>query len=497
MEKDMGKSHISRTRPTPLLLSNKKPQIKTKLEALDAVVDDLEASVKRGIDVMDTQMLCTLLETFFNMDAVEHGIRVHRLIPPKILRKNVGVASKLVRLYAFNGLIEEAHEVFDGMSKRDESAFVWNSLISGYAELGQYEDALALYFQMEEVGVELDRFTFPRALKACSGIGLVQVGEEIHRHVVRYGFHGDVFVLNALVAMYAKCGDIVKARRVFDKISIKDLVSWNSMITGYFHHGLLQEAMSIFRRMLEAGLDPDEVSVSSILKGVSSVRIGGQIHGWILRHGLERILTINNALISFYSYHGKLEQARWLFSHMAEKDIVGSWNSIISADPNNALIYFQQMQDNDVVPDRITFLSLLSACGNLGFVRDGDRLFLLMREKYGIVPSMEHYACMVNLYGRAGLIDKAYEIVTRRRRMEFEAGSSSTMWGALLYTCCLHGNADIGEIAAKKLFELEPDNEHNYQLLMKIYEGLGRFGDVEMVRKMMADRGLDSSLMYR
>ena len=155
----------------------------------------------------------------------------------------------MLRLYASNGCVEEAHQLFDEMPNRDESAFVWNSLISGYAELGMFEDALALYFQMEEEGVEPDKYTFPRALMAFSGIGSIRVGEELHRHVVRCGFYNDVYVLNALVDMYAKCGDIVKSRNVFDTIRSKDLVSWNSMILGYIHHGLLAKAMEIFHNI--------------------------------------------------------------------------------------------------------------------------------------------------------------------------------------------------------------------------------------------------------
>ncbi|GAB4858746.1 Pentatricopeptide repeat-containing protein At4g25270, chloroplastic, partial [Ancistrocladus abbreviatus] len=475
--------------PTPLLLTNQKPQIETKLQALDAVVNDLEASVKNGVNVIDTGTFSSLLETCFRLHAINHGIRIHRLIPPKILRKNVGVASKLLRLYASNGRIEEAHQVFDHMSRRDKSAFVWNSLISGYADLGRYEDAVALYFQMEEEGVEPDRFTFPRALKACGGIGSIHVGEEIHRHVVRYGFLNDVFVQNALVGMYAKCGDIVKARKVFDKIVSMDLVSWNSMIAAYIHHGILAEAIDVLLHMLEAGFEPDEITLSSILKGDSSLRLGGQIHGWVLRRGVQWSLLIANSLIAFYSYHGKLDQACWLFSHMPGKDVV-SWNSIISAHCKRpkALTYFQQMQQESIQPDSVTFLSVLSACANLGFVSAGEHFFSLMREEYEIVPNEEHYACMVNLYGRAGLIDKAYEIVTRKVELE----ADPAVWGALLYASYLHNNIDIGEVAAQKLFELEPDNGHNFELLMKIYESLGRTDDMETVRKMMVDRGLGS-----
>ncbi|KAE8022411.1 hypothetical protein FH972_008213 [Carpinus fangiana] len=488
IQQNKGTSSLSfpKSTPTPLLISQK-PYTQTKIQALDAVVDDLEASVEKGLKI-DTEIFSSLLETCYHLQAIEHGIRIHRVIPANLLRRNVGLSSKLLRFYALCGHVDEAHQVFDQMAKRDESAFPWNSLISGYAELGLYEDAMALYFQMEEDGVEPDSFTFPRVLKACGGIGSIRVGEEVHRHVVRSGFANDGFVLNALVDMYAKCGDIVKARKVFDKIAFRDLISWNAMLTGYIRHGLLVEALDILGQMLKQGYEPDSVAISTILTSLSSLKLALHIHGWVLRRGFEWNLSISNSLIAVYSNHGKLDQARWLFDQMPERDVV-SWNSIISAHSRDlkVLTYFEQMENAGALPDSITFVSMLSACAHLGLVKDGERMYSVMRGKYGISPIMEHYACMVNLYGRAGLIKEAYAIIVET--MEFEAGP--TVWGALLYACFLHGNVDIGEIAAERLFELELDNEHNYELLMKIYRNAGRLADVERVRVVMVERGLD------
>ncbi|KAF2315785.1 hypothetical protein GH714_040323 [Hevea brasiliensis] len=347
--------------PTPLLI-NHKPHTQTKLQALDNVVKDLEYSIGKGIKI-DTQIFSSLLETCYQLNAIGHGIRIHQLIPNTLLRKNTGIASKLVRLYASCGHMDEAHKLFDEMANRDESAFAWNSVIAGYTELGLYEDAIALYFQMEEEGVEPDQFTFPRVLKAFGGLGLIQVGEAVHRDLVRLGFANNGYALNALVDMYAKCGDIVKARRIFDNIACKVSVSWNSMLTGYVRHGLLVEALHTFRRMLQDGVELDSLAISSILANVSSPQLGIQIHGWIIRRGMEWDLSIANSLIFMYSSNGKLDQARWLFDHMPERDVV-SWNSIISAhckDPE-VLSYFERMEKDVVLPDNITFVSILSAC---------------------------------------------------------------------------------------------------------------------------------------
>ncbi|KAI5670252.1 hypothetical protein M9H77_10616 [Catharanthus roseus] len=474
--------------PTPLLI-DQTSYPRTKLQALESVISKLETSIKDEIYVNDTRIFATLLETCFELQSYDHVIRIHRLIPEKILAKNVGVSSKLIRLYASDGHLELAHQLFDEMPQRNASAFPWNSLIAGYTEKGLYEDALALYFQMVEEDVEPDQHTFPRVLKACGGIGFIGVGKEIHRHVIRCGLGDDGFVLNALVDMYAKCGDIVKARKVFDRIMNKDLVSWNSMLIGCIRHELLGEAFIIFQRMVHEGFLPDSITLSAVLTCMSSVRLGTQIHGWILRHGLDSNLSIANSLICFYSSCNRLEQVDYLFEHMPEKDVI-SWNSVIASHSKDrkALEYFQQLVNANVLPDAITFVSLLSACAHLGEVEYGERFFRMMRDKYKIKVQMEHYACMVNVYGREGRIDEAYELI-KTKMGDFEAGPS--VWGALLYSCYLHSNANIGEIAAKALFGLEPDNEHNFELLMNIYYNVGRLADVQKIKEMMAIRGLD------
>nr|XP_043631680.1 pentatricopeptide repeat-containing protein At4g25270, chloroplastic [Erigeron canadensis] len=478
---------LPKSSPTQLVI-NQSPYPQTKLQALDKVVKELETSVKNGINIDDPHIFSSLLETCFHLDAVKQGIRIHHLIPEKLLRRNVGVSSKLLRLYATNGYIEEAHQVFDYMSERKSYAFAWNSLISGYSEMGMFEDALALYFQMVEEGVEPDNFTFPRVLKACGGMGLIHVGQEVHREIVRRGYANDLFVLNGLVDMYSKCGDIMRASKVFNKIAEKDLVSWNSMLTGYVKHGLLFDALVVFRRMMLDGYEPDSISISTILMAGLSLKLVAQIHGWVIRKGNEWNLPIVNSLIFVYSNHGRLDKARQVFDQMPERDLV-SWNTIISVHNKhpNALEYFKCMLSANISPDAITFVSVLTACAHLRLVKDGERLFSTMTAEYEIVPSMEHYACLVNVYGRAGLITEAYKVIVER--MQFAAGP--TVWGALLHACYVHGNVEHGEIAAEKLFELEPDNDHNFKLLMQIYGKAGRMQDTERVKMMMVSRGFD------
>ncbi|PKA46569.1 Pentatricopeptide repeat-containing protein [Apostasia shenzhenica] len=477
--------------PTPLLISSS-PSSENRDEALDRILLDLHSTLARGVRV-DASTFSSLLELCFRAGPCHRRVVfLNRLIPVSLLRSSVDLSSKLIRLYASCGLVEKAHHLFDVFPRRHKSsAFPWNALISGYAEVALYEDAMALYHQMEEEGIEPDSFTFPRVLKACAGVGSLPHGEAVHRHLVRSGFAGDHFALNALVDMYAKCGDIARARGVFDKLAGGgDPVAWNSMLNGYVRHALFPEAIHTFRRMLAARVEPDTVTVSSIISACArakTIKLSLELHAWVLRRGLDRLLSVANSLISLYSELGRSSLARCIFYSMPEKDLV-SWNAIIAAHRRDrrVIAVFRQMEDSGVSPDHITFVSLLSACANLGLVEDGRKVFDKMTEKYGIRRGVEHYSCMVKLLGMAGLVEEAFELV--EKTMPFNGGP--TVWGALLSACSVQGNAIIGEVAAERLFELEPENGHNFELLRKIYRDAGRMGDEERVGKMMRERGL-------
>ncbi|KAF3335162.1 pentatricopeptide repeat-containing protein [Carex littledalei] len=468
--------------PTPLLPSSLQL---THDQFVESAIVHLESTSDHIAD--DPQFI---LSIFRHVRRPSHVKRLRQVIPLYLLRREASIFSGLVKLYCDHGFVRNAHHLFDQMPERHKSnTFLWNCLISGYTQLGLNEEAMALYHQMEEDGVPPDRFTFPQVIKACVGIRLVSLCQAIHRHVIRSGFGNDVYVLNALLDMYAKCGDIVAARKVFEVNSEKDLISWNSMLVCYTQHGLLREATTILRGMLDAGFKPDSITISTLISGFSqnsSTKSGLEIHAWAIRHGLSGSISVGNSLIGLYSKMRKLPLAREIFELMPKKDLF-TWNAIISAHRLDKQIFtlFNRMIDSGVRPDKVTFISLLSSCAKLGLVNDGKRLFNEMQGKYNIKPNKEHYSCMVNMLGKAGRIKEAYEVV---QRMPFAAGP--TVWGALLYACSVHGDMEVGEVAAKKLFDLEPDNEHNFELMARIYRKAGRLDRVERIKRMMLDRGL-------
>ncbi|CAN6486411.1 unnamed protein product [Victoria cruziana] len=490
---------LTKTSPAPTPLLHRGSQTMTRLQMLDQTIKDVQDSIEKGVRV-GPDIFSSLLEACSQMSAFEQGIQVHRLIPPRLLRKFPSLSAKLLRLYAVCGLLEEAHALFDEMAQ--PPVFAWNSLISGYVGQGQYEDAMALYYQMGEMGVEPDNFTFPRVLKACAGIGSLQRGEDVHRHIIRCGYGGDRFIMNALIDMYAKCGEIIKARRLFEKMPERDIITWNTMLVGYIRHGCLDYAASVIRLMVAEGFEADTVGISAVLSGCASASrsyglwMGTQIHGRAIRQGNDLELSVSNSLIDMYAKLGCISRARAVFDRLREKNVV-SWNSIIYAysrkDAEQAVALFKSMVEYGIAPDSITFVALLSACvgespSSRCLVDEGLYFFNLMLERYGIQPRIEHYACMVNLLGRAGFIDEAYKMIIEQMQPSFEPGPS--IWGALLFACSIHGNVDVGEVAADILFELEPDNLENFSLLLQIYCGAERWDDAERVRKMIRERGL-------
>ncbi|KAJ3687448.1 hypothetical protein LUZ61_016612 [Rhynchospora tenuis] len=474
--------------PTPLLPPSSRPSSSSlsPYQFIETAIAHLESSSQHLSH--DPSLLLSILR---HVTLPSHIRRLRQLIPLFLLRRHASLFAELVQLYCSHGLVRNAHHLFDQMPERHKSnVFIWNCLISGYAELGLYDEAVALYYQMEEDGIPPDRFTFPRVLKACAGIRSVPLGQDIHRHVVRSGFGNDVYSLNALVDMYVKCGDIQAARKVFDVISERDLISWNSMLVGYSRRGLWREVAWVLRGMLDAGFKPDSITISTLISGFSqssSTKFGLALHAWAIRHALIGNLSVGNSLIGFYSKINKLALARKVFESMPRKDLF-TWNAIISAHRLDRQIFdlFEQMIQSGIKPDKVTFISLLSSCADLGLVVDGKRLFNEMQRKYNIRPEKEHCGCMVNMLGKAGRVKEAYDII---RSMPSTAGPAA--WGSLLYACSVHGNVEVGEVAAEKLFDLEPDNEHNFELMKRVYRKAGRVEGVERIERMMLDRGFE------
>lgn len=301
-----------------------------------------------------------------------------------------------------------------------------------------------------------------------------------------------VVSLTAMIRCYVKHGELDKARVLFEEIEERDVVCWNVMLDGYTRHGFPNDALLLFRQMLVAKVKPNEVTVLSVIAAcgqLGALESGRWLHSYIENNGIEGNVRVCTALIDMYSKCGSLEDARLVFDRIKDKDVV-VWNSMIlgyaiHGFSRDALQLFNEMYMIGHRPTNVTFIAILSACGHSGLVREGWSFFHSMKDEYEMEPKIEHYGCMVNLLGRAGHLEEAYDLV---KNMKIEP--DSVLLGALLGACRLHGNIALGEEIAEFMVGKKLANSGTYILLSNIYAATGNWDGVARVRTLMKDSGV-------
>ncbi|KAI5056146.1 hypothetical protein GOP47_0029667 [Adiantum capillus-veneris] len=373
------------------------------------------------------------------------------------LGENIFVGSAIVNMYAKCGALATSRRVFDELPVRN--AVSWNALIMGYAQHGLGKEALSCFDEMKHEGVFPNMVTFLGFLKACGSIGAAEKGKEAHDEMVRAGLLDRSVVLGtALLDMYVKCGELVRAQEVFDELPLRNAISWTVLITGYCQHGHGHKALVCFDRMKRSGLSPDAVTFSCILKACGSIgatKKGAEIHEEILRN---RMLAKDNvlctALADMYVKCGQLSKAQQVFEKLPGLDVV-AWNALIGGYCQHghclaAIECFDKMQQKGFSPDAATFASILKACGSTGAAEKGQTYFDTMSQTYGIVPCAEHHTSMADLFGRAGHFDKAITAITKMPSCEH-----FPLWIALLGACQKWGNVKFGGLAFEHVLQFE------------------------------------------
>ncbi|XP_010266357.1 PREDICTED: pentatricopeptide repeat-containing protein At3g46790, chloroplastic [Nelumbo nucifera] len=485
-------------------LSSKHSSVSLQSSNINQIVQSLcrQGNLKQALQILPNEPNPTqhtyelLILSCSRRKSLSDAITVHRQIVDDGFDQDPFLATKLINMYSDLDSIENARYVFD--KTHNKTIFVWNAIIRALALAGQGDEALSLYYWMNQIGVPSDRFTYPYVLKACVTsslpVSLLRRVQEIHAHIVRHGLESHVHVATTLVDAYAKFGCVSYACRVFDEMPERNVVSWSAMIACYAKNGRSFEALDLFHEMMTRTHDaiPNSVTMVSVLQACASIASLGQgklMHGYVLRRGLDSILTVINALVSMYAKCGSLKIGRHIFDRMGKRDVV-SWNSMISGYGihgygEEAIQVFNQMITTGISPNSITFVSVLGACSHVGLVNEGKRLFQSMIQEYRIFPSAEHYACMVDILGRAGHLDEAAKVV---EDMRIEPGP--TVWGSLLGACRIHCNVELAERACLRLFELEPKNAGNYVLLADIYAEAKMWEEMNKVKKLLEAKGL-------
>lgn len=624
----------------------------------------------------------------------KYGLQVHSWALKRGLESNVYAGSSLVNMYAKCQKMEAAKAVFDGLEEKND--VLWNALIGGYAQNGHAREVLELFVNMKISGFQPDEYTYTSLLSACACLENIDMGRQLHSVIIKNEFGVNLYVQNALVDMYAKCGALLNARKLFEQINNRDNVSWNAIIVGYVQDEEDEEAFRMFRRMMSEGIAPDEVSLASILSATANLKSlckGMQIHCFLLKYGLEKGLYAGSSLIDMYCKCGVVETASVVFLSMPERSVVCvnalisghaqlslgeaanvfkyllfdglqpsevtfatlleacsdnidlyfgrqihcfvlklglpyndeflavsllgmymtaqrnadaiglfsefpdpkstiiwtvlisrsaqndcgeeallwyqemrchnampdqatfasvlracsiltsleggkkihslifhigydkdeltgsslvdmyakcgdmkssaqvfremiskkdviSWNSMIvgyakNGYADNALKIFDEMKLANIKPDEVTFLGVLTACSHAGMVPEGREVYDSMISHYGVQPRVDHWACMIDLFGRWGFLGEAEKFIDD---MEFEP--DSMIWATYLSACRLHGDDARGQHAAEKLIELEPQDSSPYVLLSNIHAASGNWDGVKFVRKKMTEKGL-------
>lgn len=432
------------------------------------------------------------------------------------------VQNGLVHFYAERGCLNCARKLFEGSFVRDVVS--WTSMIDGYAMHNCSDEALELFNLMLLSDVEPNEVTMIAVLSACSLKGDLSKGKGIHDYMQKKNLNWSPNLQNAMLDMYVKCGSLVAAREIFDKMKTRDVFSWTSMVNGYAKFGELElarkffddmpernviswtamiagysqnnqpkEAVKLFLDMVEAGLAAIEntlVCVLSAIGQLGSLDFGQWIHHYYVNQKrIQLSLILANAFIDMYAKCGSLNAAATIFNEMVERDLI-SWNSMIAGYASHghateAIMHFEEMIRVGFMPDEVTFVAVLSACSHGGLVSEGREYFQRMKISFGIDPKVEHYACVIDLFGRIGLLEDAYELISK---MPMEASVGA--WGALLNACRMHGNVELGKLSAFKLLEMDPEDSGIYSLLANIWTLEGKWVDVRMIRSLMRERGV-------
>jgi len=396
-------------------------------------------------------------------------------------------------MYASCRDVSAARLLFDAVE--ENGVVMWNAIITAYLKNGYWMEVVEMFKGMLEVGLAFDEVTLVSVVTACGRIGDAKLGTWVAGYVDEKGLVRSRNLMTALIDMYAKCGELGKARRLFDVMQSRDVVAWSAMISGYTQADQCREALALFSEMQLAGVEPNNVTMVSVLSAcavLGALETGTWVHSYIRRKRLPLTIILGTALVDFYAKCGCIDDAVEAFESMPVKNS-WTWTALIKGMATNgrgreALELFSSMRKASVEPTDVTFIGVLMACSHSCLVEEGRRHFDSMTQDYGIKPRVEHYGCIVDLLGRAGLVDEAYQFI---RTMPIKP--NTVIWRALLSSCVVHKNFEIGEEALKQIISLDPSHSGDYILLSNIYASVGQWKDAAMIRKEMKDRGIEKT----
>ncbi|XP_077229243.1 pentatricopeptide repeat (PPR) superfamily protein [Tasmannia lanceolata] len=414
------------------------------------------------------------------------GKQVHGLAIIKGYETHVSVSNVLISMYSKCGIIHDANMIFENMVERN--VISWTTMISI-----NEENAVSLFNEMRWDEVYPNDVTFVGLIHAIAEENFVNEGQLIHGFCIKTGFFNELNVCNSFITMYAKFKSMEDSRKVFDELNYRDIVSWNTLISGYAQNELCEEAVQAFSwSILES--KPNQFTFGSALSAIASAEpisltYGRRCHCCIIKLGLDTNVIVSGALVDMYAKRGSIDESQQVFDDIPNRSLV-AWTAIISAHARHGnyeqvMGLFKKMEGACVHPDSITFLGVLAACGRRGMVDTGCQVFNSMVREHQIEPSPEHFACMVDMVGRAGRLEEAEEFV---KQMPTKPGLSVLQ--SLLGACRIHGNVEMGKRVAEALLEMKPMESGAYVSISNLFAEKGDWEKVAKIRKGMRQSGV-------
>ncbi|KAM0954373.1 putative tetratricopeptide-like helical domain superfamily [Dioscorea sansibarensis] len=417
---------------------------------------------------LDHASMTTMLSVCAGPEFLRTSTVLHSLTVFHGFEQMVSVRNALITAYFNCENQGSARKMFDEMFERN--VITWTAMVSGLARCHMCRESLVLFREMQQ-SCFANSLTYSSSLFACSGMRAVREGQQIHGLVLKSGIVADLCVDSALMDMYSKCGFMEDAYRVFQACEEPDDVFLTVILVGFAQNGLEERAFELFVKMVGEGVKVDANMVSAVLGAFGAFApfaLGKQIHALVVKTCLEFNVFVSNGLINMYSKCGDLCESLKVFELMTHRNSV-TWNSLIAAFARHghgaeALELYESMRSESIEPTDVTFLSLLHACSHVGAIEKGMEFINSMSMVYKIEPRMEHYACVVDMLGRAGLVHEAKSYIEK-----LPVKPNAVLWQALLGACSIHSNAEVGEYAADRLLLLEPGSAAAYVLLANIY----------------------------
>lgn len=457
---------------------------------LSEAIKNVHQMKERGV-IVPAKIFDCLLDWCSNKADLAAGRDVYDLVKRSGFESNAFLGRRVIRMFVSCGSLLEANEVFSKLP--EPNVFTWSAIILAHVKLGQDPQAIELYHQMQKSNVEPDTHVYVTILKACSSLAALGQGKLIHVCIIERGFEIDVIVGNALINMYAKCGSLVDAHRVFDELQNRDVVTWNAMIGGYVQYGCGQKALQLFWQMLMEGVEIDQITYTSTLKacsGLAALEQGKQIHGFIIERGVGLEISIGNTLIDMYGKCGSLEKARMVFDKMPKRNIV-TWSAVIAAygqhgNAFEALQLFGQMQQAGREPDQIILASVLNTCASIAVLNQGKQIHDYIIER-GVEFDVVVGSSLVDMYAKCGSLDDAWRVFAKLQKVNI------VTWSALIAGYAQYGRQQDALFILQKMHDegMEP-NQITFVNILRICSNVSTLFEGKLFHDEVIEKGFES-----